>query len=136
MRSPWRVARGGVSAFVAGQSGLGLAVEDIEDLGIFLVEEGGPGLHALLVLDPCRFCRASGHTHVNFAADVGVETVDQELERFGGIGLGAKADLVDATCLGVFDKGADKLGGKYGASAQGIDIGRPDSRHEGAGIVG
>ena len=76
MGSPWRVARGGMATFVASQSGLGLAVEDIEDLGVFLVEEGGPGLHALLVFNPCRFRGASGYTHVDFAADVGVEAID------------------------------------------------------------
>jgi hypothetical protein len=116
-----------MATFVASQSGLSLAVEDIENLGVFFMKEGGPGLHALLVLDPCRFCGAPGHTHSDFAADVGVEAVDQELQGFGGIGLGAETDLIDATGLGVLDKGADELGGKYRASAQRIDIGRPDS---------
>ena len=50
--------------------------------------------------------------------------------------MGTETDFVDATGLGVLDKGADELGGKYSASAQGIDIGRPDSCHECAGVVG
>jgi hypothetical protein len=116
-----------MATFVASQSGLGLAVEDIEDLGVFLVEEGGPGLYTLLVLDPRWFGRASSHTHVDFTADVGVEAIDQELQRFGGISLGAEADLIDATGLGVLNKGANELGGKDSASTQRIDIGRPDS---------
>ena len=133
--SPRSVARGGVTTLVAGQSGLGLAVEDIEDLGVFLLKEGGPRLHTLLVLDPCRFCGTSSDTHMDFAADVGVETVDQELKRFGGICLGAEADLIDPTGLGILHKGADKLGRKDSATAQRIDIGRPDGFHESTGIV-
>ena len=128
-RTPGHIGRGGMRTLGTLERGLRLAVEDVEDLGVFSAEVGGPAFDALLVLDAVGCLGFARHAHVYFAADVSVEAVDEQLEGLGGIGLAAELDFVNAASLCIGHKGTYEIRRDYRTGA-GVGCFVPDSLHE------
>jgi hypothetical protein len=123
-------------AFGALEGCLRLSVEDIKNLGVFPTVIGSPAFHTLLVLNTIWGLRVARHSHVNFTADVRMESVHQKLECLRGISLATELNFINAATLGISNKGANKVRWDYYMSRARIGCLRPDGFHEGTRLIG